>query len=357
MLITSLIGQKLAQDAAEQQQDNQDVLSNAMLYDYAITDPNVPLPLKIFAHKHGMGLAEEHGGKDIQDQLPQFGQMLGNLAAASSVKGLHNQLLAQARAQSDKPSPFAPADTASSGAADTSTLANLPRQTPAPVSKAQLAGMPPEADWTDRGWTTAPLPDRPLTRTQLQQLAQVQGQAASPTAIATPAVPPPTGALADILNQPPTALTPGVGATPASLTQGASPWIAQPGDSAKLGQVGGYIGPAGTGVPAPAAGTPAAAPHLSKWQRIARGIGTFGAGLQGHSFLADEIRGQQQVQQQPDAPQPGGGRRQQPGLRTCSFIERQDQRTIEAGSVIRAGRMAEMMIEARKARAAPQQRQ
>lgn len=121
MIISQLIGRNQQQDLQDQIQANQDVLSQGLLYDYMIQDPHAPLPLKAFAQKHGMGLLEEHGGKDLAENLPVIGKLMTGMALQSSMKG------AQARQQ---------------------------QQAQAQDSQAKLA------DWTDLGWTTPPLPDR-----------------------------------------------------------------------------------------------------------------------------------------------------------------------------------------------------
>jgi hypothetical protein len=254
-LISHLIGQNAQQDVQQRLQDAQQDALQAQMASYVLQDPDSPMPLKQYAHRDLMSAMEQHGGKEIQDQLPQFGKVLTMLAAGPMLAQAQQQQAQAQQPPTDRPSPFGPPTTPDAQAQPTpptlQQLANLPSRqqpplTPAmPTSLATLAG-------NEEGFSAAGPGYSPA-----------QSAAGEPArAPAAPATAPSPPTLRQLADMPPLARAP-VGAIPPAQ---ASTTTAQP--------------PAG---------------HPGLLRRILGGIGAVGAGMQGYSAWAEANRQRQQL--------------------------------------------------------------
>jgi len=99
-LISNLIGAQLGSKQQKAQEEAQQIGQQLQMYSYVLQAPGAPPQLKQAAHQHLLNLAEEHGGKEASDNLPQLGQYLTRLAAPSLIhQALQKRALVQALQQ------------------------------------------------------------------------------------------------------------------------------------------------------------------------------------------------------------------------------------------------------------------
>ena len=261
MIIPTLIGQNRQAEQAQQQQDDQAVDQQVAIYNHIIQDPNAPPHLKDPAIQHTLDLVEDHGGKDVQDSLPQLGSILTNLSRQSILQG-HVQKLRNVANLVE------PGDQASG--------ADVPRAAPRPFTP-PTSPPPAEPDMSSVGMGPEPSPTLPGS--YLQVFAGLQPGASAPPEAPTRlkmVMDPKTGGLGGY--QP-------VPGTPPPTPQQKAPPQKPPGPT-----------------PPPSVLHPVLAKlaqtHLTRMQKFGRAMAAMGAGLQGRQWTSPENQLKAQIQQQ-----------------------------------------------------------